>query len=83
MKLPKKEYREYIKMIAKRKLSDKESNFLLYMMYDLLYIQENNAVEIIVDKLLKLKIALLENQEALYKRGVFSPANGWVFPCGK
>lgn len=69
-------------LIAKRKLSDKESNLLLYMMYDLLYLRENDAVEIIVDKLLKLKIALIENQVALYKRGVFSPANGWVFPCG-
>lgn len=72
--------RDYL--LAKRKLSEKESTLLYYMMYDLLYLQEDNAVKIIIDKLLKLKIALLENQVALYKRGVFSPANGWVFPCG-
>lgn len=72
--------REYF--IAKRKFTDIESQLLYYIMYDLLYIQENNAVEIIVNKLLKSKIWILEKQAASYQSGVFSPSNGWVFPCG-
>ena len=67
---------------ARKKMTKEEQSFCIWIMNASEYMEKHDCSDLFINKLLKTKLGLLENQSRLYKSNVFFPENGWLFPCG-